>query len=60
MKRLFASVESHPAATRAAIVPATVKKRVKLGLSVRVEKGIGLKSDFTDSAYQHVYANQRP
>jgi len=52
MKRLFAPLESHPAETRAAIVPATVKKLKELGLDVSVEKGIGLKSDFTDSDYE--------
>ena len=52
MKRLFAPLESHPAETRAAIVPATVAKLIELGLSVSVEKGIGLKSDFTDAAYE--------
>jgi NAD(P) transhydrogenase subunit alpha len=33
-------------------VPATVKKLIELGLDVSVERGIGLKSDFTDEAYQ--------
>ncbi|MGZ0707660.1 NAD(P) transhydrogenase subunit alpha [Coraliomargarita sp. W4R53] len=51
MKRLFAPLESHPAETRAAVVPATVKKLKELGLDVSVEKGIGLKSDFTDKDY---------
>jgi NAD(P) transhydrogenase subunit alpha len=52
MKRLFAPLESHPAETRAAIVPATVKKLKELGLDVSVQRGIGLKSDFTDSDYE--------
>ena len=51
MKRLFAPLESHPAETRAALVPATVTKLKELGLDVGVQKGIGLKSDFTDAAY---------
>ncbi|MDQ8196030.1 NAD(P) transhydrogenase subunit alpha [Coraliomargarita sp. SDUM461004] len=52
MKRLFAPRESHPAETRTAIVPATVKKLKDLGLDVCVETGIGLRSDFDDEAYQ--------
>jgi NAD(P) transhydrogenase subunit alpha len=56
MKCLFAPLETHPAETRASIVPATVKKLKELGLDVRVQKGIGLKSDFTDEAYEQAGA----
>jgi NAD(P) transhydrogenase subunit alpha len=52
MKRLFAPKETHHAETRAAIVPATVKKLKELGLEVSVEKGLGLKADFTDREYE--------
>lgn len=52
MKRLFAPLESHPAETRAAIVPPTVAKLKELGLSVSVQKGIGLQSDYPDKAYE--------
>ena len=52
IKSLFAPRESHPAETRTAIVPATVKKLKELGLDVIVEKGLGLKSDFKDSDYE--------
>ena len=52
IKSLFAPRESHPAETRAAIVPATVKKLKELGLDVFVEKGLGLKSDFKNSDYE--------
>lgn len=51
MKRLFAPLETHPAETRAALVPAIVAKLKALGLDVSVQKGIGLKSDFPDQAY---------
>lgn len=52
IKRLFVARESHPAETRTAIVPDTVKKLKELGLNVSVEKGLGLKSDFKDSDYE--------
>jgi NAD(P) transhydrogenase subunit alpha len=51
MKRLFAPLETHPAETRAALVPATVSKLITLGLEVCVQRGIGLKSDFSDQVY---------
>lgn len=56
MKRLFAPLESHPAETRAAIVPATVTKLKELGLSVSVQTGIGIKSDYPDAAYEQAGA----
>ena len=37
--------------TRVAITPDTVKKFVKLGLEVQIEKGAGLKSLFRDEDY---------
>ena len=51
-KSLFVPRESHPAETRAAIVPATVKKLKELGLDIFVEEGLGLKSDFKNSDYE--------
>lgn len=51
MKRLFAPTEIHPAETRAALVPATISKLRELGLEISVEKNIGLRADFPDSAY---------
>ncbi|MDP4610942.1 MAG: NAD(P) transhydrogenase subunit alpha [Opitutales bacterium] len=51
MKRLFAPLETHPAETRAAIAPTTAKKLKDLGLEVLVQKGAGLKSDYTDAEY---------
>lgn len=52
MKRLFAPKETHPAETRAAIVPPTVSKLKELGLEVTVESGIGLQSDYNDESYK--------
>jgi NAD(P) transhydrogenase subunit alpha len=51
MKRLFAPLETNSAETRAAVAPGTVSKLCELGLTVSVETGIGLKSDYADSAY---------
>lgn len=51
MKRIFAPLETHPAETRAAIAPTTAKKLKDLGLEVLVQKGAGLKSDYTDAEY---------
>lgn len=52
MKRLFAPKETHPAETRAAIVPPTVSKLIELGLEVSIESGIGLLSDYNDESYK--------
>jgi NAD(P) transhydrogenase subunit alpha len=60
MKRLFAPLESHPAETRAAVTPATVTKLCALGISVSVQSGIGLKSDYSDNAYETAGANIVP
>ena len=52
MKRLFAPLEKSPSETRAALSPASVKKLCDLGLEVSVEKGIGIKSDYSDKEYE--------
>ncbi|HAV13903.1 MAG TPA: NAD(P)(+) transhydrogenase (Re/Si-specific) subunit alpha [Opitutae bacterium] len=51
MKRLFAPTETHPAETRAAIAPVTVKKLIDLGIEVLVQTGAGKKSDYSDQDY---------
>jgi H+-translocating NAD(P) transhydrogenase subunit alpha len=56
MKRLFAPLEKNPAETRAALSPAIVTKLCELGLQVSVETGIGLKSDYSDKAYEEAGA----
>jgi NAD(P) transhydrogenase subunit alpha len=43
--------ESRPFENRVSATPDTVKKFIKLGLSVSVEKGAGLKADISDAAY---------
>ncbi len=49
---VFAPKESDPNETRAAMSPDTAKKLVGLGYEVRVEAGIGLASEHTDSDYE--------
>ena len=56
MKRLFAPLETNPAETRAAVSPGTVTKLCELGLTVSVEAGVGLKSDYPDAAYKEAGA----
>ena len=56
MKRLFAPLETNSAETRAAVAPDTVSKLCELGLTVSVETGIGIKSDYPDSAYKEAGA----
>lgn len=48
--------EHRPFENRVAAVPDTVKKMVKMGLTVVVEKEAGLKSNISDSAYQNAGA----
>lgn len=52
MKRFFSPLETHPAETRASLVPATVTTLKALGLEVLVQSGAGLKSDFSDADYE--------
>jgi len=48
--------EQNKLEARVAVTPDSVKKYIKLGLSVSVEKGAGEKSSFTDKAYKDVGA----
>ena len=50
--RLFFPKETHPAETRAAAVPATVAKLVRLGAEVEVESGLGATVHFSDDDYR--------
>ncbi|MET4695638.1 Re/Si-specific NAD(P)(+) transhydrogenase subunit alpha [Endozoicomonas lisbonensis] len=45
---------------RVAATPDTVKKLIKLGYSVIVESGAGLKASFDDNAYTHAGAEIKP
>ena len=44
--------ERRPYETRVAATPETVKKLIALGFDVKVERGAGEKSHFTDEAYE--------
>lgn len=48
--------ETFPGERRAALVPASVKKLVGLGLEVVIEAGTGVASGFADSAYEEAGA----
>jgi NAD(P) transhydrogenase subunit alpha len=52
MPTIFIPKETVPGETRVAAVPETVKKLVKAGYTVKIEKGAGAGSHFPDSAYQ--------
>ena len=54
--RLFFPKENHPAETRAAAVPASVAKLVKLGAEVEVESGFGAGVHFSDDDFSHAGA----
>ena len=49
--------ESHPAEKRAALIPDTVKKLVRLGADVSVEAGAGEGAGFPDAQYQEAGAS---
>ena len=50
--RIFAPKETEPSERRAAIVPATVAKLVKLGAQVDVEAGVGAGISLSDADYK--------
>ena len=50
--RILFPKENHPAETRAAAVPPTVAKLVKLGAEVEVESGLGATVHFSDADYR--------
>ena len=54
--RLFFPKENHPAETRAAAVPASVAKLVKLGAEVEIESGFGAGVHFSDDDCRHAGA----
>lgn len=49
--RLFVPKEIHPGETRAALVPSTVERLVRMGLEVAVEPGLGLGAGHRDAEY---------
>ena len=54
--QLFAPKELDEKESRAAVVPATVKKLTDLGLDVSIESGLGAQSDHPDSQYEEAGA----
>lgn len=52
MVKVFIPRERRPQETRVAATPETVKRMVKLGLGVTVERGAGEASLFSDAAYE--------
>ncbi len=52
MTRIFVARERHPGESRAALVPATVGKLVKLGARVEAESGLGTAIFQTDENYR--------
>jgi len=58
--RVVVPKETMPGECRVALVPETVGKLVKAGLSVVVEQGAGEAAGFTDAAYEKVGASIAP
>src|SRR3954452_5848529 len=54
--RIFVPRETSRAETRAAVVPATAAKLVKLGAEVVVEAGLGAPGHFSDDEYRKASA----
>ena len=55
--KIFVPKETHSGETRAAFVPATVKKLCALGAQISVEPGIGSGIDLDDAAYAEAGAS---
>ncbi len=51
MKTLFVTSERDPRETRVAVIPSDVQKLSKIGWSVNVESGAGIKAGFPDEDY---------
>ena len=52
MKTLFVISEKDPRETRVAVIPSDAKKLSKLGWTVQVQSGAGLKAGFADADYE--------
>ncbi len=57
MKILFVRSESDPRETRVAVIPTDAQKLAKIGWSVNIESGAGVKAGFSDEDYKAVGAN---
>ena len=52
MKTLFVRSENDPRETRVAVIPTDAQKLAKIGWSVKVESGAGVKAGFSDEDYK--------
>jgi NAD(P) transhydrogenase subunit alpha len=60
MTTVFVPQETRPGETRVAAIPETVKRLVKLGVTVTVEEGAGARSFFRDAEYAEAGAKLVP
>ncbi len=56
MKTIFAVRETDPRETRAALIPEVAKKLAGLGMTVKVESGLGARADLPDELYREAGA----
>ena len=52
MKQILVCRETDPRETRVALIPDDIKKLIGMGFSCKVVKGAGIKSGFSDEAYE--------
>lgn len=52
MKKILVCKETDPRETRTPLIPDDVKKLISMGFEVKAVKGTGVKSGFTDEAYE--------
>ena len=52
MKTVLVCRESDPRETRVALIPDDIKKLIAMGFSFKVVRGAGIKSGFSDDAYE--------
>jgi NAD(P) transhydrogenase subunit alpha len=57
MLTLFAPKESEPGEARAAVTPDSVRRLIKAGAAVKVERGVGRESMISDAAYEEAGAD---
>ena len=56
MKTVLVCRETDPRETRVALIPDDIKKLIAMGFSFKVVRGAGIKSGFSDAAYEKVGA----
>lgn len=57
MKTVLVCRETDPRETRVALIPDDIKKLIGMGFSVKVVRGAGIKSGFSDEAYEKAGAS---